>query len=268
VGQFSVDISIDDVVAPDIPVVVCRNVKGFYLSLDACKSLHIVGPDFPQPCHRSQILAVESLSIPVPVQDQSVPEVPSSGEVWPDRHIWIQTLSDSPELLPDHTAFSVVDRKLRSVYADVFDDSVELRPMCGPVVGEPMRITLKDGYKPFAIHAARQVPYALQDKRKFYFDRSTRPQTTIPSGSHVLVQDPTSLRWDKMAQVVGTEDKRRYQLRFPSGRSLWRNRKFLRLIKNLSDLPEDEIENMDTPTLRRSTRRTHPPDRFCPSGEI
>ncbi|TRY80626.1 hypothetical protein TCAL_16743 [Tigriopus californicus] len=71
-----------------------------------------------------------------------------------------------------------------------------------------------------------------------------------------------------MAQVVGTEDKRRYHLRFLSGRSLWRNPKFLRLIKNPSGLPEDEIENMDAPTLRRSTRRTHPPDRFCPNGEI
>eukprot|EP00094_Tigriopus_californicus_P014100 TCALIF_13656-PA protein Name:"Similar to K02A2.6 Uncharacterized protein K02A2.6 (Caenorhabditis elegans)" AED:0.35 eAED:0.35 QI:4/0/0/1/0/0/3/0/326 len=47
----------------------------------------------------------------------------------------------------------------------------------------------------------------------------------------VLVQDPTSLRWDTLANVVGTEDNRRYRLRFPSDRALWRNRKFLRLLK-------------------------------------
>eukprot|EP00094_Tigriopus_californicus_P005817 TCALIF_05605-PA protein Name:"Protein of unknown function" AED:0.38 eAED:0.39 QI:0/0/0/0.33/1/1/3/0/225 len=40
------------------------------------------------------------------------------------------------------------------MYSLVFDDSEELRPMWGGVVGEPMRITLKENFKPLAVYAA------------------------------------------------------------------------------------------------------------------
>jgi hypothetical protein len=39
-----------------------------------------------------------------------------------------------------------------------------LRPMTGPIVGDPMVIHLKDDAKPFAIQLARQIPFAIEDK--------------------------------------------------------------------------------------------------------
>ncbi|XP_059094282.1 uncharacterized protein LOC131889235 [Tigriopus californicus] len=161
IGQFHATISFEEVIAKNVQVVVCKEVNEFYLSLETCKSLNIVSLNFPYPGTHSEVSSVN----PSPDPDHSIPHV-QSPEVWPDRHIWINSLPSSSKPSIDQSMFSEVEQKIRSVYSVVFDDAEELSPMCGPIVGEPMRITLKDRYKPFAIHAARQVPYAYQDKVK------------------------------------------------------------------------------------------------------
>ncbi|TRY78894.1 hypothetical protein TCAL_06735, partial [Tigriopus californicus] len=75
-----------------------------------------------------------------------------------------------------------------------------------------------------------------RSRLKAYYDRSTKIQDPLPAGTSVLVQNPISKRWDGTAVVVGIPDRRRYHLRFPSGRILWRNRKFIRkMIDKLHD---------------------------------
>ncbi|XP_059083456.1 uncharacterized protein LOC131880776 [Tigriopus californicus] len=64
--------------------------------------------------------------------------------------------------------------------------------------------------------------------RKAYFDRTSRVRQRLPVGECVLVQDPVTRRWDKHAIVVDNRSPRRYGLRFPSGRCLERNIRFLR----------------------------------------
>ena len=96
------------------------------------------------------------------------------------------------------------------------------------------------------------------DKRKLYYDRSVMPLSDIKAGTTVLVQDPKSKRWDKLADVVGTADKRRYHLRFPSGRVLWRNRKFLRPVKD--DYQETDVVQEPRVVPRQKIPR---PQRRC-----
>ncbi|TRY80229.1 hypothetical protein TCAL_15435 [Tigriopus californicus] len=73
-------------------------------------------------------------------------------------------------------------------------------------------------------------------------------------GNEVLVQDVKTKRWDKLATVLDTSGRRKYQLRFPSGRILWRNRRYIRQaphgLQNESDLPLEP----ESKALRRSCR--------------
>ena len=60
------------------------------------------------------------------------------------------------------------------------------------------------------------------------YDQHARPLPQLSVGQHVRVQDPTSHRWDKVGVVMGRGRSRDYELRLPSGRVWWRNRRFLR----------------------------------------
>ena len=154
-GTFNATIRVAGQEAKDITVVVCSEVKDFYLGLDVCKSLNIVGKNFPCPM-TTKVAKIECEKKPS-VKTSEAPEV------WPDRQEWILTL---PEEAPGPEIMKMVEDKLHEIYAEIFNDSEELKPMTGHEVGEPMRITLKPDAKPFAVNAPRQIPYALRDKVK------------------------------------------------------------------------------------------------------
>ena len=95
-------------------------------------------------------------------------------------------------------------------------------------------------------------------------------------GTKVYVQDVTTKLWDKVGQIVGVGEKRSYRVKMPSGRTFWRNRRFLRPWKGsgdedgrkecerIDDEDRGKIEDEDTsmpakemnpkPILRRSER--------------
>ncbi|TRY80504.1 hypothetical protein TCAL_13370, partial [Tigriopus californicus] len=101
-------------------------------------------------------------------------------------------------------------------------------------------------------------------KRKYYYDRSTKPRPVIPIGSSVLVQDPISKQWNSSARVIGRPNHRRYHLHFPSGRVLWRNTKFLRDIPdNLNPSTLEPVLEEGEHERRKSSRLTKPPNRYC-----
>ncbi|XP_059084410.1 uncharacterized protein LOC131881541 [Tigriopus californicus] len=145
-GSFIANVVVDGHVAGDVSIVVCENVKDFYLDLKTCKGLNIISKDFPRPMI-PPATTVNSLAT-------------SNSPVWSEREEWIKSL---PEHSSDPELFKTIEEKLHLIYARVFDDSSQLRSMIGPIVGEPMRIRLKDNYKPFAIHAARQIAYCIRD---------------------------------------------------------------------------------------------------------
>ena len=72
---------------------------------------------------------------------------------------------------------------------------------------------------------------------KSRYDDHAKPLSTIPIGQSVRVQDPSTGRWDKVGTVMGkgTGRARCYEVRLPSGRVWWRNRRFLRPVSPTCD---------------------------------
>ncbi|TRY78907.1 hypothetical protein TCAL_15361 [Tigriopus californicus] len=65
-------------------------------------------------------------------------------------------------------------------------------------------------------------------KRKQYYDRRSFILKRLAVGENVLVQNPKTKRWDRLASVINSDDRRKYQLQFLNGKVLWRNRRYIR----------------------------------------
>lgn len=108
---------------------------------------------------------------------------------------------------------------------------------------------------------------ARADQVQRQYDGHARPLPRLSVGQRVRIQDPKSHRWDKVGVVMGCGRSRNYEIRLPSGRVWWRNRRHLRPIPSPSeDLPpqipvtpcSDEKSRSPVedppPAPRRSTR--------------
>lgn len=71
-----------------------------------------------------------------------------------------------------------------------------------------------------AIHLSRQA--------KGRHDASARLLPVLRIGPYMDVQDHVTRRWDLLGVIVGVGTRRDYLVKMGSGRTLWRNRKFLR----------------------------------------
>ncbi|QQP51889.1 Uncharacterized protein FKW44_013375, partial [Caligus rogercresseyi] len=155
VGTFKADITVDGR-HTKTTVVICSGISGFFIGLEDCKALDILSKHFPHPPPKTRTL----FNVQTKKQE-------SYTEIWPDRSSWLETLPDqdpSPDLMNE------VSQHLLQRYATVFDDSTELRPMKGAQVGNPMKITLKKNYTPFAIHVARKIPLVFEKQVKEELD--------------------------------------------------------------------------------------------------
>ncbi|KAK4314446.1 hypothetical protein Pmani_014255 [Petrolisthes manimaculis] len=56
------------------------------------------------------------------------------------------------------------------------------------------------------------------------------PSNRLRVGDTVRIQNPTSLRWNKVGVVMSCGRSTDYEVRLPSGQVYWRNRRFLRPI--------------------------------------
>ena len=65
-------------------------------------------------------------------------------------------------------------------------------------------------------------------KVKLHYDKSARPLPPLSLGTHIDLQDPRSKSWSSHGIVVAIGRHRDYAVKLPSGRVLWRNRRFLR----------------------------------------
>ncbi|KAK4289628.1 hypothetical protein Pmani_037421 [Petrolisthes manimaculis] len=98
------------------------------------------------------------------------------------------------------------------------------------------------------------------------YDAHARPLPPLDLGTTVRVQHPVTKRWDTVGTVMGIGRSRDYHVRTPSGRVLWRNRRFLRAIPSQAvvatdvrcDLPDttptQECQAPDPPKPRRRCR--------------
>ncbi|KAG0725211.1 Transposon Tf2-6 polyprotein [Chionoecetes opilio] len=76
---------------------------------------------------------------------------------------------------------------------------------------------------------------ARAEQVKAQYDQHARPLPRLCVGQTVRVQDPTSHRWDKVGVVMGCGTTRDFEVRLPSGRVWWRNRRFLRPVPTPSN---------------------------------
>lgn len=99
----------------------------------------------------------------------------------------------------------------------------------------------------------RRAAKRAQDAEDRY-NQHARSLPQLKIGDQVRVQDPVSLRWDKVGTVMGIGRSRDYHVKLPSGRVWWRNRRFLRPVYFPSDIPATPDEPSAPPPRRRSER--------------
>ncbi|XP_063585812.1 uncharacterized protein LOC134763185 [Penaeus indicus] len=76
---------------------------------------------------------------------------------------------------------------------------------------------------------------------KSQYDKHARPLPKLSVGDHVRIQNTDTHRWDKVGVIMGCGRNRDYEVRLPSGRVWWRNRRFLRPIPDPSVDPLSHI---------------------------
>eukprot|EP00096_Caligus_rogercresseyi_P001544 TRINITY_DN1253_c0_g1_i2.p1 TRINITY_DN1253_c0_g1~~TRINITY_DN1253_c0_g1_i2.p1 ORF type:complete len:493 (+),score=53.56 TRINITY_DN1253_c0_g1_i2:652-2130(+) len=148
------------------------------------------------------------------------------------------------------------------------------------VFGRPMRSRLpahnlalaKDWQERLNRHdtqVAEQHKYA-----KNHYNSTSSLLKSIPIGSKVWIQNPTTKLWDRTATVQGKKQEREYLLLLPSGRTLLRNRRFLRILKNGQDSnhdphrkynPEENGQSDAACKPQRPERIRFAPNKYSPS---
>ena len=68
----------------------------------------------------------------------------------------------------------------------------------------------------------------ISEKAREHYDKSAKELQPLKVGTKVRVQDAASKLWDKVGEIVGVGRHRDYHIKVPSGRVLWRNRRFIR----------------------------------------
>lgn len=90
------------------------------------------------------------------------------------------------------------------------------------------------------------------------YDNQARELPKLHVGQQVRLQDPKTQHWDKTGLVMGVGRARTYEVRVPSGRVYWRNRRFLRPVHNTdSPLLRREAHSDDPPAEPRRSKRLH-----------
>ena len=166
-GHFMAKFEVDGFMAED-RVNVCRDVDETYLSNGLCKDLSILHLEYPRPRKFGIQPKLGGAVVRPELSEPVLGEVDPQGSAWPppevwaeeDREVWLKSLPENPT----EEEMDVIREKIKTVYAPVFvSDGKRMR---GPIVGDPMKITLKEDAVPFAIHSARKVPLAKQPKFK------------------------------------------------------------------------------------------------------
>ena len=89
----------------------------------------------------------------------------------------------------------------------------------------------------------------ISEKAKEHYDKTARELKPLLIGTKVCVQDPSSNLWDRIGTVIGIGRHRDYHVKAPSGRVMWRNRRFLRqyheALEDYVDEGEDEEKAKD-----------------------
>ena len=79
-----------------------------------------------------------------------------------------------------------------------------------------------------------------------HYNASARDLKPFRVGTKVRIQDHVSKRWTHVGDIVGVGRNRDYRIKLPSGRTWWRNRRFLRRFNpNIEDDENDAEKSPD-----------------------
>ncbi|XP_064121739.1 uncharacterized protein LOC135226225 [Macrobrachium nipponense] len=92
---------------------------------------------------------------------------------------------------------------------------------------------------------------AQTDQAMSLYNSHARPLPKLTIGQRVRIQDSTTLRWDKVGIVMGRGMSRKYEVRLPSGRVWFRNRRHLRPVANMSDDTSPQVPVSPCPGQER-----------------
>ena len=125
--------------------------------------------------------------------------------------------------------------------------------------------------------AADKKKAELSEKATDHYNSTARDHKPFRVGQHVCVQDTTSKRWDKVGEIVGIGMHCDYRVKMPSGRTWWRNRRYLRLYHSeiedslaatpndddahTQDLDQADVSDQPTKKSADGDTRTQPPRR-------
>ena len=92
------------------------------------------------------------------------------------------------------------------------------------------------------------------------YDRSAHPLQPLADGCQVLVQNPRTKKWDQFGTTIRIGRTRSYHVRLPSGRVLWRNRRYRRPVPppSASDLGQSPSSNNSSALLQTAEQTPGP----------
>ena len=105
--------------------------------------------------------------------------------------------------------------------------------------GRPLRSAVPAHHRAFAdvwqraAEECDEKAAVVKSQTAEYYGRSARPLRPLRISQQVLLQDPKTGLWDRTGTIVGVGNRRDYFVRLPSGRTYWRNRRYLRPLRPL-----------------------------------
>ena len=144
--------------------------------------------------------------------------------------------------------------------------------------GSPIRsivpATLKSLSKTWKEQLENLDESTSKEREEKYYNQHAKPLKSLRIGDKVRIQDPATKKWDRCGDIVGIGKNRDYHVRLPSGRVLWRNRRFVKPAAIVSQETEEDSENsarkvhfndevqVQPIPARRSERHRQNPSRF------
>ena len=96
-----------------------------------------------------------------------------------------------------------------------------------------------------------------------HYNKKARDMEPLLAGMSVYIQNDVTKRWDRQGVIIECLPYRRYLIKLPSGRTLERNRRFLRPKPKEISPPAQEDKTEQKPFApRRSTRQKKSPNRL------
>jgi hypothetical protein len=118
---------------------------------------------------------------------------------------------------------------------------IELRNTPGPLGSSPSTIVY--GYELRSMLPVIERRNEEATKRRLYYNKGARGLKPLEVDDNVVVQHEETKRWDRKGIIIQKGPHRKYCIGLGNGRTIWRNRRFVKL--------NHEIEVQDRPKAER-----------------